>query len=154
MKQKIILLLCLTIPIFCMAQNSLTVEYDYDAAGNRISRKMINLQSAPPVQQMAFTEDFPEVEPVEPEYFVDKIARMEMKIYPNPATERITLEISNWEDLQTGTFKLFSLNGQLLQEQPVHSPVTSISLAGLSKGAYILKVRMNNRTEDLKIIKQ
>jgi len=151
MKQKIILLLCFAIPLFCLAQNGLIVEYDYDAAGNRISRKVINLQSAPPVQQMAIAENFPEEEP---EYFVDKIARMAMKIYPNPATERITLEISNWEDLQTGTFKLFSLSGQLLQEQPVHSPVTSISLAGLSKGAYILKVRMNNRTEDLKIIKQ
>jgi len=154
MIKKITFLLCLTVPLFCLAQNGLTVEYDYDAAGNRISRKVINLQSAPPVQQVAVAEDFPEVELVEPEYFVDKVARMEMKIYPNPATERITLEISNWEDLQMGTFKLFSLSGQLLQEQPVHSPVTSISLAGLSKGAYILKVCMNNKTEDLKIIKQ
>jgi len=154
MIKKITFLLCLTIPLFCLAQNSLTTVYEYDNAGNRISRKVINLQSAPPAQQMAVAEDFPKAGPVEPEYFVEEIARMEMKIYPNPATERITLEISNWDDLQTGTFKLFSFNGQLLQEQPVHSPATSISLAGLSKGAYILKVRMNNRTESLKIIKQ
>jgi len=41
----------------------------------------------------------------------------------------------------------------LLQEQPVHSVTTTISLAGLSKGAYILKVHINDWTEDWKVIK-
>jgi hypothetical protein len=42
----------------------------------------------------------------------------------------------------------------LLQEQPVHSAITEVSLAGLAKGAYILKVNVNGVTEDWKIIKQ
>jgi len=151
MKQKLILLLWFAIPLFCMAQSSLTVEYDYDAAGNRILRKVIEMQPAPPAPTMAVAQEFSEEEP---EYFVEKIAQVEMKIYPNPTTEKITLEIAGWEDLQTGIFKLFSLNGQLLQEQPVHSTTTSISLAGLSKGTYILKVRINDRIENWKIIKQ
>ncbi|MCL2291299.1 MAG: T9SS type A sorting domain-containing protein [Bacteroidetes bacterium] len=78
---------------------------------------------------------------------------MVIKIYPNPTTEKITLQISNMENLQTGIFKLFSLTGQLLQEQPVHSTTTVVSLAGLSKGSYILKVHINGVTEDWKIIK-
>jgi hypothetical protein len=97
------------------------------------------------------SQDFAETYP---EYFIEKIAQVEMKIYPNPTTEKITLQISNMENLQTGTFKLFSMNGQLLQEQPVHSVATTVSLAGLSKGAYILKVHINHHTEDWKIIKQ
>jgi hypothetical protein len=64
------------------------------------------------------------------------------------------LEIPGWENLQTGNFKLFSLTGQLLQEQRVHSATTEVSLAGLPKGTYILKVYINNRTEDWKVIKQ
>ena len=48
----------------------------------------------------------------------------------------------------------YSLTGQLLQEQPVHSNTTAVSLAGLPTGAYILKVHINNKTEDWKIIKQ
>jgi hypothetical protein len=152
MMRKIILLLWFAIPLFCMAQNSLSVEYDYDATGNRTSRRVIIMQ-APPDDAMAITLGFPESEP-EPEYFEDRIAQMKMKVYPNPATERITLEISNMEDVQTGIFKLFSLSGQLLQEQPVYSAITTISLASLAKGAYILKVRINDHTEDLKIIKQ
>ena len=154
MKRKIICLLWFAIPLFCMAQGRLTVEYDYDKAGNRTSRRVITMQMAPPDGAVAVIETEPlEPEP-EPEYFVDRIAQMKMKIYPNPATERITLEISNMEDVQTGIFKLFSLSGQLLQEQPVYSATTIISLSGLAKGVYILKVRINDHTEDLKIIKQ
>jgi hypothetical protein len=84
---------------------------------------------------------------------METIAQTEIKIYPNPTTEKITLEISGWENLQTGIFKLYSLNGQLLQERPVHSSTTEVSLSGLPQGAYILKVRINDRTEDWKIIK-
>jgi len=40
-----------------------------------------------------------------------------------------------------------------LLQQPVHSSTTVISLTGLSKGAYILKVQINGITEDWKIIK-
>jgi len=150
MKQKLTFLLAFVIPLFCIAQSSLTVEYEYDASGNRTSRKVIELPAAPSAPNMAVAQELPDAEP---EYFVEKIARVTMKIYPNPATEKITLEISNWEDLQAGMFKLFSLNGQLLQEQPVHSTTTTISLAGLSKGTYILKVRINDKTEDWKVIK-
>jgi hypothetical protein len=85
---------------------------------------------------------------------VEKIAQIEIKIYPNPTTEKITIEMPDWQNLQTGTFKLYSLTGQLLQTQPVHDAHTIVSLAGLPKGAYILKVHINNRTEDWKVIKQ
>jgi len=146
MKQKIILLLWLSIPLFCMAQMNLIRQYEYDAAGNRTSRKVI--QITPP-------ELTPPSPPLEghTQYFVEKIAQVEIKIYPNPTTENITLEIAGWKELQTGVFKLYALTGQLLQEQPVHSVTTTVSLAGLPKGTYILKVHINNRTENWKVIK-
>jgi hypothetical protein len=165
MIKKITLLLWFAIPIFCLAQQ-LQVQYEYDASGNRTSRKTIVIgkapQLAPPAPQDStlvanelellttlMTQDLS----TEPEYFVEKIARIEIKIYPNPTTEKITLEIPGWENLQTGNFKLYSLTGQLLQEQRVHSATTSVSLAGLPKGTYILKIYINNRTENWKIIK-
>ena len=179
MKRKIIFLLWLAIPLFCMAQSGLAFSYEYDAAGNRVLRKVIILdpQFAPPTsppedpvlaENLAETEEeltsqlssmSPSfTEPTTPEdytqYFVEKMGQVEMKIYPNPTTEKITLEIAGWKDLQTGTFQLYSLTGQLLQEQQVHSVTTTVSLAGLAKGTYILKVYINDRTEDWKIIKQ
>jgi hypothetical protein len=165
MMRKIILLLWFAIPVFCIAQQ-LEGRYEYDASGNRTSRKTIVLeepQFAPAAPQdsalaanelESLTTLMTQELATEPEYFVEKIAQVEIKIYPNPTTEKITLEIPAWENLQTGNFKLFSLTGQLLQEQSVYSTTTSVSLAGLPKGTYILKVYINNRTEDWKIIKQ
>jgi len=172
MKRKLTLLLWFAIPLFCMAQNTLVREYDYDAAGNRVYHKVIEMHSppflAPPAPQedsQQWTSEQMEEQRSEqvdgwtservPEelYFVEKVAQVEIKIYPNPTTEKVTLEISGWQDLQVGEFKLFSPTGQLLQEHPVDSSATEVSLAGLPKGAYILKVQINNRTENWKIIK-
>jgi len=151
MKQTFIFLI-LAIPLLCMAQN-LPREYHYDAAGNRVLRKVVEsnpqLTPAPPPDSTEYSESPPLV----PEYYVEKIAQVEIKIFPNPTTEKITLQISNMEKLQTGIFKLFSMNGQLLQDHPVHSETTIISLATLPKGAYILKVLINDRAEDWKVIK-
>jgi len=47
MKKNIFFFLWLVIPLFCMAQ-SLDREYDYDEAGNRILRKTISINPAPP----------------------------------------------------------------------------------------------------------
>ena len=155
MKRKITLLFWLCIPLFCLAQNTLTRYYDYDDAGNRILRKVITMPqapSAPPEESVQVTSD--ELQATSDVYFVEKIAQVEMKIYPNPATEKITLSISNMEKLQTGTLQLYTLNGQLIQTQRVLSTTNEISLAGLSKGSYILKVQVNDIIENWKIIKQ
>ena len=155
MNKKFTLFLVLAVPLFCMAQNHLPRVYEYDASGNRIVRKVLNVKYSPP----APPEDLLEVTSYElqvtsNEFFVEKLAQIEMKIYPNPTTEKITLEISNFEKLQTGVFKLYNLNGQLLKECPVFSVSTEVSLAGLTAGVYLLKVFMNDKTDEWKIIKQ
>lgn len=136
--------------MLCMSQG-LPREYFYDEAGNRILRKVIELNPAPP--NIPDSTQVASYELQEPQFFVENIAKVEIKIYPNPTTEKITLEILGWESLKTGVFKLCSLNGVLLQEQPVHSITTTISLAGLPKGVYILTVNINGVVEDWKIIK-
>jgi len=89
-----------------------------------------------------------------PEYYIEKLAQVEMKIYPNPATEKITLSISNMEKMQNGTLQLYTLNGQLLQTRLLSEAEVDISLAGLVTGTYILRVQINEITENWKIIKQ
>ncbi|MCL2289664.1 MAG: T9SS type A sorting domain-containing protein [Bacteroidetes bacterium] len=170
MKRKIICLLWLSIPLLCVAQNRLSFNYEYDDAGNRVRRKVIIMKPdlTPPstapdsttvligAEELVplMTPDSAPTALQEAEYFIEKLGQVEMKIYPNPTTEKITLQISNMENLQTGTFKLFSTTGQFLQELSIYSATTTISLARLPKGTYILRVHINNRTEDWKIIKQ
>jgi len=163
MKRKITLFLWLCIPIFCIAQNNpLPRYYEYDSAGNRIVRKVIELPQVPPAPpdslpgtRYPLQDEFGSSgSQLSPEYYVEKLAQVEMKIYPNPATEKITLSISNMENLQTGTLQLYSMNGQLLQTRLLSEAEVDISLVGLSKGTYILKVQVNDIIENWKIIKQ
>jgi len=159
MNKTITILLWLCLPLFCIAQNQLEREYEYDVAGNRTLRKMITTK-APPEDSLQVTSnelqdgrDAASHVSATPEYYVEKLARVEIKIYPNPATEKITLAISNMENLQTGMLQLHSLSGQLLQTYPVQSETTIISLVGLAKATYFLKVQINEKTENWKIIK-
>jgi hypothetical protein len=150
------LLLCFAIPILCMAQSQLVVQYDYDAAGNRILRKMIELspQLAPPAPQDSTSSLPHSFTPSPPACFVEKIAQTEIKIYPNPTTEKITLEFSGSDGILPSTsLQLYSLSGQLLQTHTVHSATTAVSLAGLPKGTYMLKVNISGHSETWKIIK-
>jgi len=153
--KKITFLLCFALPLFCLAQNPLTREYSYDASGNRTSCAVINLVPplpAPPLPPDSTEND--ELQELSNDYFVEKIGQTEIKIYPNPTTEKITLEFSGLVRVENvRPIQLYSLFGQLLQEQPVYSSATTISLAGYSKGVYILKVQINEHTEDWKVIK-
>jgi len=170
MKKRLFIRLGFCIPVLCCAQIPILRYYEYDEAGNRVLHKVIYMQPvppAPPEDSLKMTSDGLQVTVDEfqeklasfgsqksPEYYIEKLARVEMKIYPNPATEKVTFSVSNMENLQTGTLQLYSLNGQLLQTHPVHSETTTISLVGLAKGTYILKVQINEKTENWKIIKQ
>ena len=182
MKKPLILFLWLLMPLFCLAQS---VEYAYDAAGNRtgrITRTILlsppapsppdslqvtsyelqgeSLQELPvtsyPLQDTEFSSLASQKSPelATPEYFVETFAQVEMKIYPNPTTENITLQISNMETLQKGILQLYTLNGQLLQTRLLSEAEVIVSLAGHAKGTYILKVQINGITEDWKVIKQ
>jgi len=168
MKRVIILATLCAYPIFCMAQPGLAREYGYDDSGNRTFCKVINLVPAltpPPQDTTDFIialpldeEELPSMPPDftlpdSPQYYTEFVAQKEIKIYPNPTTENVTLEIAGWKNLQKGIFKLYSLNGQLLQEYSVISVTTTISLDRLVKGAYILKVFINDDIEEWKIIK-
>jgi len=168
MKNFLLFTIAILFPCFCMAQN-LKIEYEYDKSGNRTCRKTVYLSppkapAAPPEDPTITNFSKDELEclsefnsPIDYSslsLFVENIDQVEIKIYPNPTTEKIFLEIGGWADLQKGVFKLYSLTGQLLQERSVHSVTTEISLNGMSAGTYILKVRINDSTEEWKIIKQ
>jgi hypothetical protein len=153
-----------------MAQRSVKYEYQYDDSGNRMRCWVITLKSAtpaPPDSLQVTREDRDERDELAfqtsllspnlnatTDCFVGIFAQVEIRIFPNPTTENVTLEIVNMEKLQSGSFTLFSMNGQLLQEYPVHDATTIVSLAGQPAGTYLLKVNMNNRTENWKIMKQ
>jgi len=96
----------------------------YDAAGNRTVCAVINLSPALS----------PPVPPPPPDSTAEKPGSVETQCI--------------------ASLQLYNPSGQLLQEHPVHSATTVVSLAGIAKGVYILKVSVNGVVDNWKIIKQ
>ena len=60
-------------------------------------------------------------------------------IYPNPATEQITINITS-NIINNLTATIYSITGQTILEKEVSSTSTVINTANLAKGYYILKL--------------
>lgn len=76
----------------------------------------------------------------------------QIKIYPNPATERLFIE---YHPNTLSKIALFNLSGQKLLESEIHeSTNTSIDLTELPKGVYFLKLVSTRGVSFHKIIKR
>lgn len=73
-----------------------------------------------------------------------------VKVYPNPATNYISIQHS--ANIQK--VELYNLLGQLVKEVKVSSNIGQVSLDQLSKGTYILKVFDDVSSQSFKVIKQ
>lgn len=75
-------------------------------------------------------------------------------VYPNP-TRGITKLVFESSDFENLRFRLFDLNGGLLQDKKIESRETEISLENLPSSVYFLKVIKNNlEVKVFKIVKK
>lgn len=81
------------------------------------------------------------------------VASAFISVYPNPASDKITINFSNGP-LPDATAKLYDSVGQLLSMDELISSESVISVATLPVGEYILNVTINNtENHQFKIIK-
>ncbi|MCJ7446062.1 MAG: T9SS type A sorting domain-containing protein [Bacteroidales bacterium] len=79
---------------------------------------------------------------------------LEYKVYPNPTRGLITLIIKPY-DHENIRFRLYDLNGILLQDKKIESEETEISMQNISSAIYFLKViKDNTEIKIFKIVKR
>jgi uncharacterized repeat protein (TIGR01451 family) len=71
-----------------------------------------------------------------------------VKVYPNPATDQITVE-----HLSGGQLSIMSLSGATVLSQNITNDMAKIDLTTLPAGVYVLKTVSNNSTTTTKFIK-
>jgi hypothetical protein len=71
-------------------------------------------------------------------------------VYPNPSSAYLTLSIANI-DSKVLAYKLYDLNGHLLETKEIHSNETAIQMNKFIKGEYFLKV--SNAGKEIKTFK-
>lgn len=73
-----------------------------------------------------------------------------VKLYPNPTSEMVTLEIN---DRSVTQCELFNSNGQLIKILSVEQGVNNYTIRDLKEGIYLIKIKSKEGTIVKKIIK-
>ena len=123
-----------------MAQ-SLSYEYDYDQAGNRIRRSLVRLSMGEHKSDAvsSFTDELPDGN--------------RMTLFPNPTKGAIRFEMGQ-PDGVLGHYRLFDLRGTLLMEGVCDGNAFDLDLSGRPNGVYLIEFRNKNGVYSNKIIKE
>jgi len=127
-------------------------EYGYNNAGNRIVRKEVFLPSPPksPGHKSVSSESDTNFN----DFYTDKLGDISLKIYPNPTTSVVKLQIEGIEGEITGMVHLYNLTGSEIGSQPIKSYQMEIDMSSYSTGTYLATVVVNGKTTYWKIVKQ
>ncbi|PKP11436.1 MAG: hypothetical protein CVU09_03990 [Bacteroidetes bacterium HGW-Bacteroidetes-4] len=156
MKIKLFILkILLVIPFF--AFNQTTISYQYDDYGNREYRTIsLNKSADISIDSVGstFSDDSNSTENKNlKEFYEDLIGDVEIKLFPNPTTSTIYLEIENAESIN-GEYILVDSKGAVLKQNSDIQLSQQIDLRSFTNGIYFLKIQINGKTTEWKIIKQ
>jgi len=78
---------------------------------------------------------------------------LSLKAYPNPASKYLVLDVGDYQN-SFMSYKLYDLSGQCVQQADISKVQSTINMAQLPAGAYLLKViDRNKELKTFKIIK-
>jgi hypothetical protein len=84
----------------------------------------------------------------------DQMGTKNIKIYPNPTSGTINIELQGFSDQSPTIFTLYDLSGKILQKQEASNDQLILDLSSYTKGVYILKIQSGTENKDWKIIKE
>ena len=121
---------------------SYKIVYEYDYAGNRIARTVIQMNSK---SKMLNNEATP----------VQELDNCKITIFPNPTKGVLTIAITGGLDDCYYHLLLYTSSGQkLLEEDHLGNLNSPMNLSDYPNGIYILVLRSKQRELQYKIIKQ
>jgi hypothetical protein len=151
MNPKILFAAALVIAVLAVGRMAAqTVSFGYDPAGNRISR-VIDMGSSNRAPR-AGAGDTDETETPPP--FVEQLTPdLQVKIYPNPTKGLLQVELAGNAD-ENAQIQVFSQAGQQIFTCTAGGTRTPVDLSACPSGVYILRLIINEKTENYTIIKK
>lgn len=136
-KLTFILFLFLTGSIYAQS-----IEYFYDAAGNRTQRKLVVID---PNETGRYMQPKDSVA-------AQLTSDSKLTVYPNPVKEQLTLKVDGV--FKTYQITLTDLSGRVLLSNTINSTIKQLDFTNYPKGTYLLKTGVNDQFTEWKIIKQ
>ena len=75
-------------------------------------------------------------------------------VYPNPATDKIFIESSSFNNTKEQSISLYNLYGQLILQQTMPMANICIDISQLPSGTYMLKINDDKKSLVRKIVKE
>lgn len=152
--KKIGLILCLMLTGIWNSFAQYSIEYVYDASGNRISRTVITLK-APTTKSAKFSDSFAEEKQDEISPFEEIFGEQKISIYPNPTKGRLVIGISGGDPKEDFNLHLFDVNGRMvLRDQIKAAGEVPVNMHHLDAGIYILVLQNAQKKKTYKIVKE
>lgn len=126
-----------------MAQIPISVSYEYDAAGNRICRKIIPFFAT---TNGSRADDST--------YYVDMLQSVQIKVYPNPTHGKLYLRMMDCPDESAKTLQVYDSQGKKIQEQVGASNYFELDFSSYPTGYYIVELTVGEEKTIWKIIKK
>lgn len=145
--KKIILLFCLLIyAVFCFSQDQPspttcpTISFSYDASGNRTHRNLVLVDCSQLHRQRDTTGN-----PV--------VSNFPIKVYPNPAQDKINIEIPQDSLVTESAVLLIDLSGKTVYSGLSSSLQMQIDVSELAEGTYLLKITRGKKNATFNVLK-
>lgn len=158
MKQKFFIVVLLLFNLAVIAQTSY-VSYGYDPSGNRVSR-VIAYDSSPPngrIQQPTDTtvqksDTLAQQQQLNP--YIELLGSQQITIFPNPTKGLLVVDITNMQDIKTSSIALYDLGGREVFSKSEIKNTNSINFANEPPGMYGLRIILDGKITEWKVIKQ
>ena len=147
--------LWLTVALLCLSAtiSAQTVQFSYDASGNRISRDIVLAKSGDVTSADSTDKELQE------QYYVDLFSDVKVTISPNPNGGKFTISISSEsgempKEKNPVKLMLFSLRGDVIYELNQFEAVNQLDISHQPNGTYFLIIVAGNERKSWKIVKQ
>ena len=77
-----------------------------------------------------------------------------MAVYPNPASDKVIIELRKYSSLEKPVVSIYDMQGQVLFQQTLWKDRTEFDIRGLENGVYLVKLTDTNLTEFTKLVKK
>ncbi len=134
-----------------VAQTNYCIQFEYDAAGNRIKRKICTEENPPPGGGTGKTSEAETLiihehhEPEEPELDI-------AMLYPNPTSAICIITLT--KPVENATLQLFDLQGRRLQHRRVSGSQFECDLSRYTPGTYLVVLNAEERKVDRRVVKE
>jgi len=77
-----------------------------------------------------------------------------IKIYPNPAIDKLIIDLPQLKNLQNTTISIYDMQGKLLLQQAITKQQTEFNIAQFARGIYVVKVYNDSNAFISKFVKE